>query len=94
MVWFNCANNNDLIKRNKFLILHTQTSVCVYVCIYIYIYIYISAVKQLIMINPIQNKSFVYAMCVYCVYLLCTVYINTHTEYILKKMYMYIIYII
>ncbi len=30
-----------------------------------------SAVKRLITINRIQNKSFVYKICVYCVYLLC-----------------------
>ncbi len=36
--------------------------------IYIYIYIYISAVKWLIMINCIQNKSL--CLCVLCLYIL------------------------
>ncbi len=55
---------------------------------YVYIYIYISAVKQLIMINPIQNKSFVYAMCVYCVYLLC-IYKFTYRIYFEKNIHVY-----
>ncbi len=39
-----------------------------------------SAVKRLIMINRIQNKSFcLHYMCVYYVYLLC-VYKYTHTH--------------
>ncbi len=50
---------------------------------YIY-YVYISAVKRLIGINRIQNKSlFTYYMSVYCVYY---VYININTYmYIFKK---------
>ncbi len=50
-------------------------------------YIYISAVKRLIAINHIQNKStfyiiYVFILCVY-IYVLC-MYKYTHTEYILK----------
>ncbi len=60
--------------------------------------IYIRAVKWLIAINRIQNKSFCsHNMCVYSVYLL--VYINTHMQYIFWKylhvyIYIHIIYII
>ncbi len=44
-----------------------------------YIYIYISAVKRLIAINRIQNKSFcLLNICVWTVYI-HYVYINTHT---------------
>ncbi len=58
------------------------------------LYINISAVKRLIAINRIQNKRFclhnIY-VCVYCVYLLCTVYINTHTYSIyFANIYMYL----
>ncbi len=63
-------------------------------CISCYIYIYISAVKRLIVINHIQNKSF----CLHNVYI-SYVYINTNTcMYIFKKnmlclcsIYLYII---
>ncbi len=53
---------------------------------YIYIYIYISAVKRLIVINRIQNKSFsLYNICVCTVYIYY-LYINTHTcMYIFQK---------
>ncbi len=49
-------------------------------------YIYTSAVKRLIAINLIQNKSFcLHNTCVYTVYIYY-VYINTHINmYIFKK---------
>ncbi len=52
------------------------------------IYIFISAVKQLITINHIQNKRFcLHNMCVYCVYLL-----NTHKcMYTFQKNLVYIL---
>ncbi len=58
-----------------------------YIYVYIYIYIYISAVKRLIAINCIQNKSFcLHKICVCAVYIYYA-YIKTHTcmyVYILK----------
>ncbi len=44
-----------------------------------------SAVKQLIVINRIQNKSFFYIIyvCVLCIFIMC-IYKYTHTVYILK----------
>ncbi len=54
--------------------------VCVCVCIYVYIYIYISAVKQFIVINRIQNKGFcLHNICVCTVYIYY-VYINIQTN--------------
>ncbi len=39
-------------------------------------------------INRIQNKSFcLHNMCVYCVYLLCNVYINTHMHVYIQEKY-------
>ncbi len=57
-----------------------------------------SAVKRLIVINLIQNKSFcLHNICVYCVYLLC-IYKYTHIEniyvYTFIYSYFYILYII
>ncbi len=47
--------------RNSFLL----------VVLYIYIYIYISAVKLLIAINPIQNKSFcLHNICLLCIFIM------------------------
>ncbi len=63
--------------------------------IYIYIYIYFSAVKRLIVINRIQNKSFgLHNICMCTVYIYY-VYINTNTcMYIFKKIWcLYIKYI-
>ncbi len=50
------------LKPNNFCFKHS----C-FVCVYgfsIYIYIFISAVKRLIVINRIQNKSFCLDLCV------------------------------
>ncbi len=63
--------------------------------IYIRIYIYISAVKRLIAINRIQNKSFCLHNIYVCTFYIYYVYLNTHTHkvYILKIcifIYMYI----
>ncbi len=66
-----------------------------FIIFYIYIYIYISAVKRLIAITRIQNKSFcLHDMCLYCVYVLC-IYKYTHMhEYISEYMLcLYIKYI-
>ncbi len=54
------------------------------ICIYIYIYIY-SADKQLIAINCIQNKSFIYIIhvCVLRIFIMF-IYKHTHTVYIFK----------
>ncbi len=53
-------------------------------------YILISAVKQLIVINHIQNKSWLH-VCVYCVYLLC-IYKYTHAcIYLIKMCYVYVL---
>ncbi len=59
--------------------LFNSLSLSLSLSLYIYIYIYISAVKQLIAINHIQNKSFcLHNMCVYTVYIYYE-YINAHT---------------
>ncbi len=48
-----------------------------------------NAVKRLIAINHIQNKSFcLHNICVCCVYLLC-IYKYTHACIYLKKMFIY-----
>ncbi len=47
------------------------------------------AVKRLIVINRIRNKSFVCIMCVFCVYLLC-IYKHTHIQYVFRK-YLHVI---
>ncbi len=63
----------------------------------IYLLIIFSAVKQLIAINRIQNKSFCLHKIVYCVYLLCILYKYTHIQCISIYIYMHIhlyIYII
>ncbi len=62
-----------------------------YVYIYIYIYIYISAVKWLIVINRIQNKSFcLHNICVCTVYIYY-VYKYTHMHaYIWEKYVMFV----
>ncbi len=56
---------------------------------------YCSAGQRLITINCIQNKIVLCKlfMCVYCVYLLCTVYINTHTCVFEKICYVYILHL-
>ncbi len=48
----------------------------------------ISAVKRLIAINRIQNKSLCLHMCVYCVFLLC-IYKDTYSIYF-ENIYMYV----
>ncbi len=54
----------------------------------------ISAVTQLIVINRIQNKGFVYILygCVLCIFIM---YIHSHTAYILKifKFLYFVLYI-
>ncbi len=54
--------------------------------------LYTGAVKWLIVINRIQNKSIVY-VCVLCTFIMC-IYINTHPcTYIFKNNCMFIYYI-
>ncbi len=56
---------------------------------------FFSAVKQLITINRIQNKScmcVICDMCVYCVYLLC-LYKYTHVHVYISETYVMYIYL-
>ncbi len=71
-----------------------RACVCVCACVRaLYVYMF-SAVKLLIMINHIQNKSFcIHNICVCAVYIYY-VYINTHTcMYIFKKKYVMFIHL-
>ncbi len=53
---------------------------------------YISAVKRLIAINRIQNKSFcLHNICAYCVYLLC-IYKYKHMHVYILETYVIFIY--
>ncbi len=55
------------------------------------LYINFSAVKRLIAINRIQNKSFCLHLYVYCVYLLC-IYKYTHMHVYISEKYVMFIY--
>ncbi len=66
--------------------------------IYIYIYIYmcvcvcLCAVKRLIMINHIQNKSFrLHNICVLCIFIMYILYTHTCMYIFKKKSYVYIL---
>ncbi len=82
-------NNADLFSQLPLLIFIKGANISGGHCIYIYIYI--SAVKRLITLNRIQNKSFYLHNISVCTVYIYYVYINTHTYSIyFENIYMYI----